>query len=104
MLWKADTSLIFTERLLQWISIQLAESSLESPIPALLLAIDPKTRNTWWEIVYYERKVVDGKDFDGLLLRVSELEVVFPQGSWVTKLEGMQLDWDGSRYVMTPCR
>jgi hypothetical protein len=100
MLWKAETGLVVTERAKQAISARVAEPRSYPAVPALLLSQDMQTKTTQWEVALYDRRTVEGRNFDGVLIQPSGLDLVLIQSNLIELLNRMQLDWDGARFLV----
>ncbi len=100
MLTKMKTDFVVTDDTKKRIQARLSEPSPYPPIAALLLSKDMSSNEPYWTVSYYDHRVVEGPDFIGLLIEASGLHLVLPQPNIIDALSGMQLEWDGSRFLV----
>jgi hypothetical protein len=73
-----------------------------SAVPALLWSRSVETGEWRWNVGFYDRRVVEGADFQGVLIEVDDLQFVSPLPHQAENLQGMQLDWQGDQFVVVP--
>jgi len=69
-------------------------------IPGLLWSKNVDSGELHWTVGFYDRRVVEGADFRGVLIKAEDLEFVSPQRHLAADLDGMQLDWRGDKFVI----
>ena len=81
---------------------ELAKITEFSAMPGLLWGRNHDEGVWRWTIGYYDRRVVEGEDFMGLLINISDFEIVVPkpQQQLVSNLEGMVLDVRAGKFVV----
>ena len=100
MLWKAETSLVVTQRAKRAISERVAQTKSYSAVPALLLGQDMRSKETHWEVALYDRRNVNGASFEGVLIEPDGLELILMQPNLLEVVNGMLLDWDGADFIV----
>jgi hypothetical protein len=55
-----------------------------------------------WRIGLYDQHEIELTDFGAVVMVLGDFELILPQPSFLPRIEGMQLDWDGKRYLISP--
>lgn len=100
MLQKIDIVMLVTPVARAQILKLLGETKAYPAVPALLWSRDTDSQEQRWIVGFYDRRVVEGDDFLGVLLNVGDLEFVSSQGHLIANLQGMQLDWQDNQFVV----
>ena len=103
MLRTVDVNLSLTARAREKIRSRLSEATYPA-IPGLLFGRDEATNEEAWRVGFYDRRDLEKSDFGGVLLMLGDIEIFFPQLSFLARLSNMELDWDGSRYSLRPAK
>ena len=82
---------------------RLLEDISEYPaIPGLLWSRNVESGDQRWTVGFYDRRVVEGADFVGVIAEAGGIEFVSPQCNLVVHLEGMELDWHEGGFLVKP--
>jgi hypothetical protein len=83
--------------------IEATVSSAAYPaIAGLLYGRDESNQEESWRIGLYDRHEIEQSEFGAVVIVLEDLELVIPQPSFLPRIDGMQLDWDGGRYSLSP--
>ena len=100
MLEKIDVTLTVTPAAKTQLLRFLSEIKDYPALPGLLWSTDAASRQERWTVGFYDRRTVEGADFRGVLITAGDVEFVSPQAHLAAGLQGMQLDWQGDRFVV----